>query len=133
LLLRVDQSTLTSLARLQQNSMLTLSSIFWTTVAVTLISFWWQGDKIRSIALQYLYQYCKEQGLQLLDQTIVLKGVWPQRGETGSLQLRRRYRFEFSSTGEERYKGLIELGGLRMQRIELDPYIVPDNEEDHLQ
>lgn len=69
----------------------------------------------------------------MLDQTIVLKGVWPQRADSGSLQLRRRYRFEFSSTGEERYKGLIELGGLRMQRIELDPYIVPSSDKEPLQ
>lgn len=106
--------------------MLTLSSIIWTAIGVSLISFWWQGDKIKSIALQHLYDYCRQQDLQLLDQTIVLKGVWPRRNDFGSLQLRRRYGFEFTSTGEERYQGSIELSGRRLQRIEVEPHILPE-------
>ena len=110
------------------NIMLTLSSIVWTALAIALISFWWQGDIIKRCALQYLYQYFREQDLQLLDQTIVLKGVWPRRSDFGSLQLRRRYGFEFTSTGEERYQGLIELSGRRLQRIELEAHILPDTQ-----
>lgn len=109
--------------------MLTLTSIFWTAIAVTLISFWWQGDMVKSIALQHLYQHFRQQDLQLLDQTIVLKGVWPCRSESGSMQLRRRYGFEFTSTGEARYKGLIELRGRRLQRIELEAHLMPDSQD----
>ncbi len=109
--------------------MLTLSSIFWTALAIAFISFWWQGDTVKITAMQYLYQYCKEQNLQLLDQTIVLKGVWPQRSESGSLQLRRRYAFEFTTTGEERYKGMIELGGRRMQRLDLQAHVFSDDDQ----
>lgn len=108
--------------------MLTLSSIVWTTLAFALISFWWQGDMIKRHALAHLYQYFREQDLQLLDQTIVLKGVWPCRNEFGSLQLRRRYGFEFTSTGEARYQGMIELSGRRLQRIELEAHILPDSQ-----
>ena len=82
---------------------------------------------IKRIALQHLHQYFLEQDLQLLDQTIVLKGVWPRRSDLGSLQLRRRYGFEFTSTGEARYQGLIELSGRRVQRIELEPHLLPDS------
>lgn len=109
--------------------MLTLTSIFWTAIAVALISFWWQGDKVKSTALQYLYDYCRQQDLQLLDQTIVLKGVWPCRNESGSMQLRRRYGFEFTSTGEERYTGMIELSGRRLQSIQVQAHILPDNND----
>ena len=108
--------------------MLTLSSIVWTALAFALISFWWQGDMIKRHALAHLYQYFREQDLQLLDQTIVLKGVWPCRNDFGSLQLRRRYGFEFTSTGEQRYQGMIELSGRRLQRIELDAHILPDSQ-----
>lgn len=113
--------------------MLTLSGIFWTMLGIALISYWWQGDKIKNTALQYLYDYCRQQNLQLLDQTIVLKSIWPQRSETGAFQLRRRYGFEFTSTGEQRYKGFVELSGRRLQRIELDAHILsdPDNERLH--
>lgn len=84
---------------------------------------------IKTLALQYLDQHFRQQDLQLLDQTIVLKGVWPRRSDSGSLQLRRRYRFEFTSTGEERYKGMIELSGRRLQRIELEPHLMPDTQD----
>ncbi len=109
--------------------MLTLTSIFWTAIAVALISFWWQGDAVKMIAMQYLYQYCKEQNLQLLDQTIVLKGVWPQRNDEGSLLLRRRYSFEFTSTGEQRYKGMIELNGRRIQHLELEAHLLAEQDK----
>lgn len=84
---------------------------------------------IKRIALQHLHQYFREQDLQLLDQTIVLKHVWPFRSDLGSLQLRRRYGFEFTSTGEERYHGFIELSGRRLQRIELEPHRLPDTDD----
>ena len=109
--------------------MLTLSSIVWTALFVCLISFWWQGDKIKSIALHYLHEYCKRENLQLLDQIIVLKSVWPRRGPSGSLQLHRRYSFEFTSTGQERYKGTIELSGRRLLSIKLEPHILPDDND----
>lgn len=109
--------------------MLTLSSIFWTSLVVALISFWWQGDMIKGIALKHLHEHFRQQDLQLLDQTIVLKSLWPRRSDFGSLQLRRRYGFEFTSTGEERYHGMIELSGRRLQRIELEPHIMPDTHD----
>lgn len=109
--------------------MLTLSLLFWATLAAALISFWWQSDKIKSVALRVVTEHCKNQGLQLLDQTMVLYGLWPIRSETGSLVLRRRYAFEFTSTGQERYKGTVELQGRQLSHFALAPHILP-NESD---
>lgn len=108
---------------------MSLSFIFWITATIALISFWWQSDKIKSTALNFVIQYCKQKNLQLLDQTMVLKGVWAVRGEEGGLIIRRRYAFEFTSTGEERYQGLIEIVGPKMTRIELQPHIIPENQD----
>ena len=105
--------------------MLTLSLLFWATIAAALISFWWQSDKIKSVALQFVTQHCKTKGLQLLDQTMVLSGLWPVRGESGSLVLRRRYSFEFTSTGSERYTGTVELQGRALSHFALAPHILP--------
>lgn len=110
---------------------MSLSFIFWTTCTIGLVSFWWRSDRIKRMAMNLVLQYCQQQNLQLLDQTMVLKGVWPQRGSNSSLLLRRRYAFEFTSTGEERYAGMIELYGQRIQRIELAPHILPE-EKNHL-
>jgi hypothetical protein len=98
-------------------------------LVVALISFWWQSDKIKPIALAHVYRHCKSQNLQLLDQTMVLAAVWPIRDEAGSLMLRRRYRFEFSSTGSARYQGTIELRGQRLQSMELEAHIIPEDDD----
>jgi hypothetical protein len=112
-----------------------LSLLFWITVVIALISFWWQSDQVKHIALTHVYRYCKTQNLQLLDQSMVLRGVWPARDEQGSLKLRRRYSFEFTSTGEARYQGTVELFGNRLQKLELEAHIFPEHSPtntDHL-
>lgn len=107
--------------------MLSLSTLAWATVVAALISFWWQSDKIKNQALSFVYQHCKRQNLQLLDQTMVLKGLNLHRNEQGSLQLQRRYSFEFTSTGEERYQGSVSLAGRQLLRIDLDAHILPES------
>ena len=105
---------------------MSLSVLFWTTLVGALICFWWQSDRVKQIALAHVYRYCKAQNLQLLDQVMVLKGVWPARDEDGSLKLRRRYNFEFTSTGQSRYQGTVELFGNRLQKLELEAHIIPE-------
>ena len=109
-----------------------LSFLIWSTVIASLIAFWWGGDKVKSIAMGHVYRLCKEQKLQLLDQTMVLKGVWPVRDSEGSLRLRRRYIFEFTSTGEARSQGSAELHGMRLHKLHLDPHMLPDDHEKFL-
>ncbi|GIS50966.1 MAG: hypothetical protein Ct9H90mP25_4000 [Gammaproteobacteria bacterium] len=47
----------------------------------------------------------------------------------GQLQFRRRYHFEFTSTGMIRNKGQVELIGIKVKGIELEAHILPENEE----
>ncbi len=110
---------------------MSLSLVFWSTVAVAFVSFWWQSDKIKLYAMQHIIHYCRSRNLQLLDQTMVLKGLWPIRADDGSIRLRRRYHFEFTSTGQVRNKGIIELVGRKIQELQLEAHILP-SEEDHL-
>lgn len=110
--------------------MLSLSLLFWATLTAAFISFWWQSDKVKTLALGFVFQHLKNQSLQLLDQTMVLKGLWPCRDDTGTLRLRRRYGFEFTSTGQERYQGSISLAGQRLLSFDLDAHIFPDDLND---
>lgn len=110
--------------------MISLSFIFWTGLAGALVGFWWQSDKVRGFAYQHALGYCREHDLQLLDQSLVLVGVKPVRGESGGLHLRRRYRFEFATTGETRYKGWVELFGVRLNRFEVEPHVLPGSDID---
>lgn len=108
---------------------MSLSLIFWSAIAIAFVNFWWQSDKVKSLALAQVYRYCKSKNLQLLDQTMVLKGVWPVRDELGMLKLRRRYTFEFSSTGEVRYTGTLELFGRVVQKMELEAHVLPPDDD----
>ncbi len=101
---------------------------FLTTVAA-LIGFWWLSDKIKRFALHSVLMRCRGENLQLLDQTLVLRGVWPTRHKNGNLVLRRRYSFEFTSTGEARHKGQVVWHGLQLSQLHLDPYIMPAEPE----
>ncbi|MCH2355922.1 MAG: DUF3301 domain-containing protein [Pseudomonadales bacterium] len=107
---------------------MSLSLLFWATVVAAFISFWWRSDKIKHGALAHVSRYCKQQNLQLLDQTLVLRGVWLVRNEKGSLIFRRKYSFEFTSTGEVRYHGRVVLYGASLQRMDLEAYIIPDDD-----
>lgn len=53
------------------------------------------------------------------------------RSDEGSIRLRRRYHFEFTSTGQVRNKGMIELIGRKIQDLQLEAHILP-MEEDNL-
>ncbi|MBT8146714.1 MAG: DUF3301 domain-containing protein [Gammaproteobacteria bacterium] len=112
--------------------MLNLSVLFWLCCIAALAAFWWHSDGVKSLALKQVDTHCQKLGLQLLDQTMVIKGLSPVRGESGSLCLRRRYRFEFTSTGEQRYRGLIVMVGRKQQAIELEPHILPEDQVDTL-
>lgn len=108
---------------------MSLDFLFWATLAAALIAFWWHSDRIKALALGQINTACRQQGLQLLDQTMVLSGLWLVRGTEGSLTIRRRYRFEFSSTGSVRYGGLVELQGRKIVQIELEPHILPNKDQ----
>jgi len=45
----------------------------------------------------------------------------------------RRYSFEFTSTGEKRYRGQVSLSGLHFTNLELEAYIIPKDEQDRMQ
>lgn len=47
--------------------------------------------------------------------------------------MRRTYQFEFTSTGECRYQGVIVLLGLQFNTIELEAYIIPDTDQESVE
>lgn len=112
--------------------MLNLSVLFWLCCIAAIAAFWWHSDGVKTQALKLVDAHCRKLGLQLLDQTMVIKGLFPARNEFGTLCLRRRYRFEFTSTGEQRYRGTIIMIGRRQQSLELEPHLLPEDQIDTL-
>ena len=90
------------------------------------LHYWWQSGEFKNRALNLAMQHCQQLGLQLLDQSMVIRGYWPARRGDGSWVMRRRYQFEFTSTGRQRYRGCLVLMGFRLDSIELEAYQIPE-------
>lgn len=75
------------------------------------------GMRVREAALRAGREYCEETGLQLLDETVARQRIGVARDSGGQLRIRRRFSFEFTSDGERRYRGEIDMLGTRVERI----------------
>ena len=90
-----------------------------------LVFYWWHSGDFKAIAMGFATQHCEQFSLQLLDQSMVIKGLWAVRNVDGALSVRRRYQFEFSSTGEQRYLGLLTMAGSKLKSIDTEAYQLP--------
>jgi hypothetical protein len=106
-----------------------LSNLLWLIPVGILFHYAWQSGKFKGRARELASQNCQELNLQLLDQSMVITGYWPSRNANTNFVMRRTYQFEFTSTGQRRYKGIIVLLGLQLNNIELEAYIIPDADQ----
>lgn len=83
---------------------------------------WYRGLQARERALREVQKYCERMDLQLLDQTVALRSIWFRRNPQGRLCLLRRYRFEFATTGDERYFGQVILAGQQLEAIHAEAH-----------
>lgn len=97
-----------------------LSDLFWLALTALVCLSWWHNLKLREYAMLKVVRYCEQHDVQLLDESIALKSLKPRRDQaSGRLVLARRYQFYFTSTGDERYPGTIEMLGRQVKGIEL--------------
>lgn len=100
------------------------------------IWFWLDTLKAREAGIRAARQACAEEGLQLLDETVVGHSIRPARNGDGQFRLRRVYIFEFSDTGDNRRSGSVTLLGGDVEFLHIRPqlYVVPRAPEnyDHL-
>lgn len=101
---------------------LALSDLFWLTLIVLLLLHWWQSLKIKEVALKAASRHCKELDLQLLDQSVYLRGIWLKRNDQGKIKIWRSYLFDFTATGDDRAKGRIALLGAQVTGITLEAH-----------
>lgn len=78
---------------------------------------WFDSSRAREAGTVAVRQACKVEGLQLLDETIALASMKPERNADGWLSWRRVYEFEYSDTGEDRRRGSVQLFGQRVTMI----------------
>lgn len=85
---------------------------------------WYWYDAMRALesAREAARRRCRELGLSLLDDTVVLSLLRLRRGEDGRLALWREYRFEFTGDGDSRHGGDIVLFGGRLLSLQMEPW-----------
>lgn len=86
---------------------------------------WWHQRGMKDAALVQVFRRCETLGLQLLDDTVQLHRLKPVKNGAGNWVLERRYRFEFTSTGSQRYAGVATFVGRQFAGWQLPPYISP--------
>ncbi|PXX93443.1 DUF3301 domain-containing protein [Marinobacter vulgaris] len=101
---------------------MTLGNLFWLFVAGFAVWYWWRAKAIKDFVLQAARNYCKKMDVMLLDEAVYLRGLWFKRDENGRVRVWRRFLFDFTSTGEERYNGRIIMLGQRIVQMELEPH-----------
>ena len=86
------------------------------------VLYWWDASRAKEIARLHGRRACDREGVQFLDDTVVLNRVRLRRNANGQLAIRREYRFEFASDGGRRYDGYMVLLGNQLLQLDLEPY-----------
>ena len=84
--------------------------------------YWQSTQKVKEIALAATIRHCHKLDLQMLDGYIAFNAISLKRDSRGKIHIRRSYIFEFSSTGVERYNGIIIMLARQVEAIQLEPY-----------
>ncbi len=99
-----------------------LKDLFWLSLIVLFGLHWWRGQRVKEIALRATRRHCDELDLQLLDESIGLRAIWLRRDAGGRLRWWRSYTFEFTSSGDDRYRGRVVTLGDRVESIQVAPH-----------
>ena len=95
------------------------------SIIILLISsvyYWLSSIRSKENATIYARNNCKKFMLEFLDDTVVMNKIRLRRNHQGHLSFYREYEFEFSSTGEFRYKGKVKILGSHLIDVEMEPY-----------
>ncbi len=101
---------------------LMLSDVIWFGLLAACAGVWWHGQGIKARAADHAKRYCQQHELQWLDEALMLRKLWPVRSRSGSMVFERTYLFEFSSTGEYRYRGSVSMQGYYLKNIEVQTH-----------
>lgn len=94
------------------------STLILLILLFALAMLWLDGARARELAIGISKAACKQQGLQLLDDTVFLERIG-LRWTTGGLRFRRMFRFEYSTEGTLRQNGYVILIGPQLELIHL--------------
>ena len=96
-------------------------------ILLSLFLYWLDSIRAKEVATKQARKACKKIMLEFLDETVVIKKIRLRRNSLGRLVFYREYQFEFTSTGEYRYKGRVTLLGKQLIRAEMETYQMNDS------
>lgn len=98
----------------------TLIALFLLAVVIGSAWFWSDSLKARERMLETCARLCRDLRLQFLDETVTLAHIRLGRSDAGWPQFIRRYQFEFSGTGQDRWQGRATLAGQHVVAVQFD-------------
>lgn len=90
-----------------------------------MIWYWLDAMRAKEIAVAGGRIACEEVGVSFLDETVAMSRVRLGRNRAGQRVIIRDYRFEFTSDGSQRYRGLLTLVGKQVEQLQMEPYRIP--------
>lgn len=94
--------------------------LFLLLILLLVVLFWQNNLKSREFAIKCCFSVCNKSNLQLLDQTIALKFIGISTWKKHIPVIYRKYVFEFSIDGNDRYDGFIIITNNRVELVGLD-------------
>ena len=98
----------------------TLIALFLLALVIAVGWFWSDSLQARERMLEACARLCRDLRLQFLDETVTLAHIRLGRSEAGWPQFIRRYLFEFSGTGQDRWLGRATLAGQRVISVQFE-------------
>ena len=97
-----------------------LEQLLFLLLVAAVVWLFFDGVRVRELALTIGRDYCQNLGLQLLDETVTMQRLGLGRSAHGQLRVRRRYGFEFTSDGERRYRGELTMLGSQVAGVQVE-------------
>ncbi len=98
-----------------------LTAIIVLAVFGVVVLTWSNVRAAAEIATYHGRKACEASGVQWLDHTVMLEHLRLRRAPDGWIRALRRYRFDYSTDGHDRYRGHLELHGDRLQWVRMPP------------
>lgn len=85
--------------------------------------FWLDSIKVRELGVKAARESCLREGVQLLDDTVAFRSLRPARDDNGQVLLQRVYDFEYSGSGNDRYRGSLMLLGREVVMLDVSEHL----------
>lgn len=89
---------------------------------VLLLWLWWDGLAAKEVADKKAKHLCQNADVLFLDDSVAIRRLRLCRRRSGQIGLYRRFGFEFTSDGEHRYSGYIDMLGEEILQTHMDAY-----------